>query len=90
MEELLYRELECLETWPKDVRQGVELLAWIVSRACIKVRAAFRVYGQTSNPLCFDSSEDGYVYEKWGVHGYFRQPDLHVGIFKRIPAGAGS
>jgi superfamily II DNA or RNA helicase len=67
MAEHLNRELEGLETWPEDVRQGVELLSWMVSRGCLEVRVAFRVHRQTGKPLSFDSCEDGYVHEKWAI-----------------------
>jgi hypothetical protein len=67
MAEHLNRELEGLEKWPEDVRQGVELLSWMVSRGCLEVRVAFRVHRQTGEPLPFDSCEDGYVHEKWGI-----------------------
>lgn len=67
LEEHLNRELEGLETWPENVRQGVELLSWMVSRGCLEVRVAFRVHRQTGEPLPFDSCEDGYVHEKWAI-----------------------
>ena len=67
MAQRLNRELEGLETWPKDIRHGVELLAWMVFRGCLEIRVAFRVHRETSKPLSIDSREDGYVHEKWAI-----------------------
>ncbi|MFO7931371.1 MAG: hypothetical protein R6U97_08180 [Desulfosalsimonas sp.] len=63
----LNQELEGVEAWPEDVRNGVGLLAWMVASGCLEVRVAFRVHGQTGEPLPFESREDGYVHEKWAV-----------------------
>ena len=64
---VLNSELAGTDTWPEDVRRGVELLAWMVSRGFLDVRVAFRIHGQTGEPLPFESPEDGYVHEKWAV-----------------------
>ena len=54
---------------------------------------AFRVHGQTSRPLPFESREDGYVHEKWAIFtdadtltdivGRFRQvhPSMRLGTY---------
>ncbi|MCF7668414.1 MAG: DEAD/DEAH box helicase family protein [Verrucomicrobia bacterium] len=67
MASMLERELEDIETWPDDVRRGVELLSWIVACGCLEVRVAFRVHAKTGDPLPFESCDDGYVHEKWGI-----------------------
>jgi len=59
----LNRELEDEQSWPEDVRNGVLLLAWMVSAGCLEVRVGFRVHGKTGDPLFFESREDGYVHE---------------------------
>ncbi len=64
---VLGREIGQSETWPEDVRRGVELLAWMVARGSLEVRVAFRVHGETGKALPFESPEDGYVHEKWAV-----------------------
>lgn len=63
----LSRELTNLKAWPEDVRNGVELLSWMVARGCLAVRVAIRVHGQTGDPLDMASHIDGYVHEKWGL-----------------------
>ncbi|MCF8095875.1 MAG: hypothetical protein K9J79_11005 [Desulfobacteraceae bacterium] len=63
----LNQELEGIGAWPEDVKNGVGLLAWMVASGCLEVRVAFRVHGQTGEPLPFESREDGYVHEKWAV-----------------------
>ncbi len=39
----LNHELEKIEAWPDDIRNGVVLLAWMVSRECLNVKVAFRL-----------------------------------------------
>lgn len=53
--------------WPEDVTRGVELLAWMVSEGYLDIRVAFRVHGQSREPLPPDSTKDGYVHEKWAL-----------------------
>jgi len=60
-------ELDRPESWPKDVRNGVTLLAWMVAHGYLEVRVAFRVHKETGEPLPFDAVEDGYVHEKWFI-----------------------
>lgn len=47
-----------------NVRNGVTLLAWMVAHGHLEVRVAFRVHGETGEPLTFDAVDDGYVHEK--------------------------
>lgn len=65
LERHLESELE--GTWPEDVTRGIELLAWMVSQGFLELRVAFRLHGKTSEPLPFESQEDGYVHEKWAL-----------------------
>jgi len=58
-------ELEHPHAWPREVQDGVPLLAWMVGRAYLEVRVAFRVHGETGEPLPFNAVDDGYVHEKW-------------------------
>lgn len=60
-------ELEHPGDWPEGVRNGVTLLAWMVAHGYLDVRVAFRVHGETGEPLSIDAVEDGYVHEKWFV-----------------------
>lgn len=53
--------------WPKDVRDGVILLAWMVSHGYLEVRVAFRIHKETEEPIPFSSTDDGYVHEKWAI-----------------------
>lgn len=64
---LLNSELERPESWPENIRNGVTLLAWMVTRGYLEVRVAFRVHGETGEPLSIDAVDDGYVHEKWFV-----------------------
>ncbi|TEB09085.1 helicase-related protein [Pelotomaculum propionicicum] len=63
----LNSELERPESWPENVQNGVTLLAWMVARGYLEVRVAFRVHGETGDPLPIDAVDDGYVHEKWFV-----------------------
>jgi len=67
LEEQLGKELEGHGTWPEDVKNGVELLAWMVARNHLEVRVAFRVHQKTGAPIPFSSVQDGYVHEKWAI-----------------------
>jgi superfamily II DNA or RNA helicase len=60
-------ELTPKTPWPENVRNGVTLLSWMVAHAYLEVKVALRVHGTTREPLPFDSSDDGYVHEKWLV-----------------------
>ncbi len=67
LEAQLNAELEDAESWPGSVKNGVTLLAWMVAHGYLEVRVAFRVHGNTGEPLSFESVDDGYVHEKWFV-----------------------
>ncbi|MBC7347341.1 MAG: helicase, partial [Clostridia bacterium] len=60
-------ELERPEAWPESVRNGITLLAWMVAHGYLEVRVAFRLHGETGEPLPFESVDDGYVHEKWFI-----------------------
>lgn len=59
--------LDGRESWPEDEARGVDLLAWMVAQDFLEVRVAFRVHSQSREPLPYDSSEDGYMHEKWAL-----------------------
>ena len=63
----LMRELEAPETWPEEVQNGVSLLGAMVASGQLEVKVAFRVSAKTQRPIAVDSTEDGYVHEKWLV-----------------------
>ncbi len=67
--EELERQMGEPESWPADVRRGVELLCWMVAHGYLEVRVAFRVHGESHEPIPYYSVEDGYVHEKWAVFG---------------------
>lgn len=58
--EQMLAELEQVPQWPSQVRQGVELLAWMVANGCLEVGVGLRVRGQpgrdqgTPQPLDYD------------------------------------
>lgn len=64
---MLNCELDRPESWPENIQNGVTLLAWMVARGHLEVRVAFRVHGETGEPLSIDAVDDGYVHEKWFV-----------------------
>ena len=63
----LMKELEHPETWPEEVQNGVSLLGAMVESGQLEVKVAFRVNSKTQKPISVDSTEDGYVHEKWLV-----------------------
>lgn len=63
----LMKELENPETWAPEVQNGVALLGEMVSSGQLEVKVAFRVNSKTNTPIPADSTEDGYVHEKWLV-----------------------
>ncbi|NQS72759.1 MAG: DEAD/DEAH box helicase family protein, partial [Desulfobulbaceae bacterium] len=70
----LNSELAQPAAWPQDVHNGVTLLAWMVAHDYLDVRIAFRVHGQTGEPLSLNAVDDGYVHEKWFIlHDEFGQ-----------------
>ena len=67
LSEDLMKELENPEEWSQEVQNGVALLGHMVSNGYLEVKVAFRVSSDTSEPISADSTEDGYVHEKWLV-----------------------
>ena len=67
LSEDLMKELENPEGWSREVQNGVALLGHMVSNGNLEVKVAFRVSSNTSKPISADSTEDGYVHEKWLV-----------------------
>ncbi len=67
LERKLSEELDYARDWPQNVQKGVGLLGWMVGRGFLEVRVAFRVNADTGKPIPYESSEDGYVHEKWLV-----------------------
>lgn len=63
----LMEELEGEERWPDEVKNGVALLGEMVASGQLKIKVAFRVNANTQKPISVDSTEDGYVHEKWFV-----------------------
>ena len=78
MADRLNQELDHQETWPEHVTRGVELLSWMVAQGFLEVRVAFRVHKDLGDPLCFTSSEDGYVHEKWAVFKDQKEDRLYI------------
>jgi len=78
MADRLNQELDHPETWPEHVTRGVELLSWMVAQGFLEVRVAFRVHKDTGDALCFTSSEDGYVHEKWAVFKDQKEDRLYI------------
>lgn len=67
LEACLGEQIASNVTWPTEVRNGVELLAWMVASGYLEVKVAIRVHGTTGEPLSWDSVDDGYVHEKWFI-----------------------
>lgn len=63
----LMEELRNPESWPDEVQSGVALLAQMVASGQLEMRVAFRKNSVTGQALAVDSTEDGYVHEKWLV-----------------------
>ena len=63
----LMEELRNPESWPDEVQSGVALLAQMVASGQLEMRVAFRKNSVTGQALSVDSTEDGYVHEKWFV-----------------------
>ncbi|MCF8017313.1 MAG: helicase [Chromatiaceae bacterium] len=63
--------LEGAPEWPSSVRQGVELLGWMIAHGCLQVRVGLRVHGQPGpdqgTPQPLDYAQDGYLHEKWAI-----------------------
>ena len=67
LSDTLMKELENPESWPEDVQNGVSLLAQMVASGQLDLRVAFRKDPSTGQALSVDSTEDGYVHEKWFI-----------------------
>ncbi len=67
LEQALKVGLDQPETWPENVRHGVQLLGWLIARQVLEIKVALRVHAHSGEPLPFESVEDGYVHMKWGV-----------------------
>ncbi|AXL21949.1 helicase [Megasphaera stantonii] len=63
----LLAQLEHVEQWPEEVVNGVSLLARMVAEERLEVRVAFRKNSKTGEAISVDSTEDGYVHEKWFI-----------------------
>lgn len=61
----LMKELEGEDKWPEEVKSGVSLLSRMVASGQLEVKVAFRINAETKEPITADSTEDGYVHEKW-------------------------
>ena len=69
LESHLDQELTGKEQWPEEAERGVELLSWMVAHGHLEIKVALRKHAQTGEAISLDSSEDGYVHEKWAL-GY--------------------
>ena len=72
LEAALTRELAGFQSWPQEVQNGVQLLAWLIAKGNLEIRVAFRTHARSGEPLPFESVTDGYVHMKWGLFS-----DLH-------------
>lgn len=78
VEKFMVGEVSGDEVWPEDVRRGAELLGWMLQRGCLEIRVAFRVHRTTGKPISVDSTQDGYVHEKWAVFYGFQEDCMAV------------
>ncbi|EIC28476.1 helicase-related protein [Methylomicrobium album] len=69
LESHLDKALSKKSSWPEEAERGVELLSWMVRHGYLEIKVALRKHAQTGEGLPLDSSEDGYVHEKWAL-GY--------------------
>lgn len=67
LESHLDQELNGKEQWPEEAERGVELLSWMVAHGHLEIKVALRKHAQTGEAISLDSSEDGYVHEKWAL-----------------------
>jgi len=65
--EALGAELGDESQWPEEVSRGVKLLGWMLQRGQLEVKVAFRVHSESGEPIAADSTQDGYVHEKWAL-----------------------
>lgn len=67
LESLLGAELENISAWPEEVKNGVALLGWMISKGYLDLKIACRIHAQTGEPIPFDAASDGYVHMKWAI-----------------------
>ena len=67
LDEALTSRLDGLEQWPGSVRNGVELLAWMVTNGYLDIKVGLRVGRYDGEPHGFDYGQDGYLHEKWAL-----------------------
>jgi hypothetical protein len=67
LENHLSKELSNKAVWPEEAERGVELLSWMVRHGYLEIKVALRRHAQTGQSISLDSSEDGYVHEKWAL-----------------------
>lgn len=67
LESHLTKELSTKVDWPEEAERGVELLSWMVRHGYLEIKVALRKHAQTGQSIPLDSSEDGYVHEKWAI-----------------------
>ena len=67
LSDALMQELKEPESWPEEVKNGVALLAQMVASGQLELRVAFRKNPTTGQAMAVDSTDDGYVHEKWFV-----------------------
>ena len=65
----LHNALSDQEHWPEAAAKGIELLSWMVRHGHLEIKVALRKHAETGKGLELESSEDGYVHEKWAL-GY--------------------
>ncbi|WPL18348.1 RNA polymerase-associated protein RapA [Thiorhodovibrio winogradskyi] len=63
----LLAQLDDAPRWPVAVRNGVELLGWMVARGVLSIRVGLRVHGGDGHPRPLDYAGDGYLHEKWAI-----------------------
>ena len=65
----LHNALLGQEHWPEAAAKGIELLSLMVRHGHLEIKVALRKHAETGKGLALESSEDGYVHEKWAL-GY--------------------
>ncbi len=61
----LIEELGSPEAWPQTVKNGVELMAYMLASGRLQIKVAFRKNTRTGKYTTEDDVRDGYVHEKW-------------------------
>ena len=67
LDNVLLKELEPDESWTSSVEDGVALLSYMVASGKLEVRVAIRKNANTGMVTTWDSTEDGFVHEKWFI-----------------------